>query len=351
MFTHPLLLAQDSSDGSPAERVDSAVNDVTSWWNNPSTRDLFVARPLKILLIIVVAMLLNWLANRIINRATQRGITNAAALLNREANDTPQARSKENRRQQRMRTLANVGRSIAAIIIWTWAVLAVLDQLDVNVAPLIASAGIVGVAIGFGAQSLVKDFFSGMFILLENQYGVGDTIEVGSITGEVEEMTLRITTIRDMDGTLWYVRNGDIDQVGNHSDRFSIARLQIPVSIMANPDQASRVIEDAAVAAASEPAMRGKVIETPAMLGPSDFTPTYVSFRLAVKTMPGEQWAVARHLQHRILAALHEAGVVLTPMDSVLVDYVDHNGQRTNPHDKEHDKEIADGHHPDNTAR
>ena len=310
------------------ERVDEAVTGVTNWWNNPDTQEMLIQRPLKILLIIIVALVLNWLARGIIRRATRRGI-DRTPLLAPEVDDTPQSRAQEARRQQRMKTLGNVGRSVAAIVIWTWAALAVLDQLGVNVAPLIASAGVVGVAIGFGAQSLVKDFFSGMFILIENQFGVGDTIQVGDIVGEVEEMSLRITTIRDIDGALWHVRNGDIDQVGNHSARFSTARLQIPVSLMANPDKVSRVIEDAATAACHDPEIRDLVMGTPTMLGPSDFNPTYVSFRLTVTTMPGEQWAVARHLNHRILAALHAQDVVLTAMDSVLVEMKENNGNRS----------------------
>ncbi len=311
-----------------AEKVDEAVTGVTSWWNDPETQDILIQRPLKILLIIVVALVLNWLARSIIHRATRRGIERTP-LLASEAEDTPQYRAQEARRQQRMRTLGNVGRSVAVIVIWTWAALAVLDQLGVNVAPLIASAGVVGVAIGFGAQSLVKDFFSGMFILIENQFGVGDTIQVGDIVGEVEMMTLRITTIRDMDGALWHVRNGDIDQVGNHSARFSTARLQIPVSLMANPDKVSRVIEDTAIAACRDPEIRDVVMGTPAMLGPSEFNPTYVSFRLTVQTMPGQQWAVARHLNHRVLAALHQEDVVLTAMDSVLVEMKENRGDQS----------------------
>lgn len=311
-----------------AEKVDEAVTGVTSWWNDPETQDILIQRPLKILLIIVVALVLNWLARSIIHRATRRGM-DRTPLLTPEADDTPQSRAQEARRQQRMRTLGNVGRSVAVIVIWTWAALAVLDQLGVNVAPLIASAGVVGVAIGFGAQSLVKDFFSGMFILIENQFGVGDTIQVGDIVGEVEMMTLRITTIRDMDGALWHVRNGDIDQVGNHSARFSTARLQIPVSLMADPDKVSRVIEDTAIAACRDPEIRDVVMGTPAMLGPSEFNPTYVSFRLTVQTMPGQQWAVARHLNHRVLAALHQEDVVLTAMDSVLVEMKENRGDQS----------------------
>lgn len=326
-FTPDATLAAEGEETSDtSERVDSAVNDVTSWWNDPATRDVFVQRPLKILLILLVAIVLNWLATRLINSATRRGIESTSNLRGLELDDSQQGRAQEIRRQQRMRTLANVGRSLAAIVIWTWAVLAILDQLDVNVAPLIASAGVVGVAIGFGAQSLVKDFVTGMFILIENQYGVGDTIEVNGVVGEVEEMTLRLTTIRDMDGALWYIRNGDIDKVGNHSIQYSVARMQIPVSLMADPDQANKVIEEAALSAAKDPEVRDMIMEEPKMLGPSDFTPNYVSYRLTVKTMPGKQWAVARHMHHRILSELHHANVVLTPMDSVLVEFNDTKG-------------------------
>ena len=311
-----------------SEKVDEAVTGVSNWWNDPATHEMLVERPLKILLILVVALVLSWVARKVINRATRHGIERTP-LITPEVDDTLQSRAQEARRAQRMKTLGNVGRSVAAIVIWTWAALAVLDQLGVNVAPLIASAGVVGVAIGFGAQSLVKDFFSGMFILIENQFGVGDTIQVGDVVGEVEEMSLRITTLRDIDGALWHVRNGDINLVGNHSARFSTARLQIPVSVMANPDKVSRVIEDTAAAACQDPEIRDVVMGSPTMLGPSEFNPTYVSFRLAVTTMPGEQWGVARHLNHRILAALHEQDVVLTAMDSVLVEMKENNGNRS----------------------
>ena len=307
------------------EKVDEAVTGVTNWWNNPDTHEMLIERPLKILLILVVALILSWLARGIIRRATRHGIERTP-LLSTAAEDTPQYRAQEARRQQRMKTLGNVGRSVAAIVIWTWAALAVLDQLGVNVAPLIASAGVVGVAIGFGAQSLVKDFFSGMFILIENQFGVGDTIQVGDVVGDVEEMTLRITTLRDIDGALWYIRNGDIDQVGNHSARFSTARLQIPVSVMADPDKVSATIEATAKRAIHDEPIRDLVMGEPEMLGASEFNPTYVSFRLAVKTMPGQQWTVARYLNHRILKDLHSEDVVLTAMDSVLVELKENNG-------------------------
>ena len=309
-----------------SQKVDEAVTGISAWWNNPETHEMFIERPIKILLILIVAVVLNWLANKIIRRATRHGIDRSRALITAEGRSEQQVRAQELRREQRLTTLSNVGRSVAAIVIWTWAVLAILDQAGVNVAPLIASAGVVGVAIGFGAQSLVKDFFSGMFILIENQFGVGDTIQVGDVVGDVEEMTLRITTLRDIDGALWYIRNGDIDQVGNHSARFSTARLQIPVSVMADPDKVSATIEATAKRAIHDEPIRDLVMGEPEMLGASEFNPTYVSFRLAVKTMPGQQWTVARYLNHRILKDLHSEDVVLTAMDSVLVELKENNG-------------------------
>lgn len=318
-YTCAVMDTQDAS-----EKVDQAVEGVTSWWNNPQTHELFIERPIKIVLILLVAIVLNWLANSIIRRATRQGIKRSN-VLKYEGRDAQQIRAQEKRRQQRMKTLANVGRSVAAIVIWAWAVLAVLDQLGVNVAPLIASAGVVGVAIGFGAQSLVKDFFSGVAILIENQFGVGDTIEVGDVVGDVEEMTLRITTLRDIDGALWYIRNGDIDRVGNHSARFSTARVQVPVSLMVDPDEVSRLIEETAVAGCQDKEVAELVMGTPRMLGPSEVTPDYMSFRVEVQTMPGMQWTVARYLNQRILAALHREGVVLTPRESVLVKQQEEN--------------------------
>lgn len=316
------LVAQEGVPVSAVPTVDDAVDGVSRWFKDPATQDMLIARPVKIILILLVATVLHGLANRIINRAAKNTINNPGGKIRggQEIKDTPQARSQEARRVQRVRTLANVGRSAAAIVIWVWAALAVLDQLGVNVAPLIASAGVLGVALGFGAQSLVKDFLTGIFMLIENQYGVGDTIEVNGITGDVEEMTLRITTIRDIDGTLWYIQNGNITSVGNHSDRYSIARLQIPVSLKADPDHARAVIERTARDASYDPEIKNLIIEDPVMLGASDFNPTYMSFRVSVNTVAGQQWTVARHMNQRILAGLQAAGIPLSSVNPVQVD-------------------------------
>ena len=322
------LLAAASND--TEARVDSAVSGLSTWWNDPDTQQNFVTRPLWILLIILVASVLQWVLNRLIRRGAENAIKNPGSGVpfrrgERDV-DSPQARSQEQRRQARIRTLSNVGRSAVAIVIWVWAIMAILDQLGVNVAPLVASAGIVGVALGFGAQSLVKDFLSGMFILLENQYGVGDVIAVNDVEGTVEDMTMRITTLRDIDGTLWYIRNGNIEQVGNNSDRFSVARMEVPVSLFADPSKAADVILDAARAAAQSERIRRDIIGEPELLGVSSFTTDHLTYRVTVNTMPGAQWGVSRFMYEQILEAMQEADVRLPGSEPTLV--------RNDPRDK-----------------
>lgn len=309
----------------PAETIDT----VTTWWDNPLTQQWLVERPIHIAIIIVVALLLHWLARRVITKLADASISNgglqrkrlprmplmrggASKRVRREQDSQIDAleKARENRRISRIRTLANVARSAAAIFVWAWAALAILSSLDVNIAPLIASAGVVGVALGFGAQSLVKDFISGIFMLLEDQYGIGDTIDLGNgVFGDVEEITLRITTVRDIDGALWYVRNGEIMQVANHSDEYSVARLQIPVGLNNNHRQASTIIEAALADAVREPELAGLVVEAPELKGISEIQPDYASYRATVKTLPGKQWDVQRALQAKVLEAMEDNGI------------------------------------------
>ena len=224
--------------------------------------------------------------------------------------DKALASTNEARRVSRIQTLAGVGRSAVTIFVWVWAVLAILDKLGVNVAPLVASAGVVGVALGFGAQALVKDFLSGIFMLMEDQYGIGDTIDLGNgVFGDVESISLRITTVRDIDGALWYVRNGEILQVANHSDRYSVARIQVPVALSNDPDKAFSVINAAAADASHDPTIRDIILAEPTVNGMSGLEVDHMSYRVSVKTLPGKQWDVQRALQSKILSAMHAEGI------------------------------------------
>ncbi len=299
-----------------ASASDNTVDAVTQWWQSEHMRSWLVDKPIGIALILIVAIVGNWLLRRLITKLADNSIKKgklSSPLSPRKTHvetDKALASTNEARRVSRIQTLAGVGRSAVTIFVWVWAVLAILDKLGVNVAPLVASAGVVGVALGFGAQALVKDFLSGIFMLMEDQYGIGDTIDLGNgVFGDVESISLRITTVRDIDGALWYVRNGEILQVANHSDRYSVARIQVPVALSNDPDKAFSVISAAAADASHAPTIRDIILAEPTVNGMSGLEVDHMSYRVSVKTLPGKQWDVQRALQSRILSAMHAEGI------------------------------------------
>jgi small conductance mechanosensitive channel len=179
-----------------------------------------------------------------------------------------------------------------------------------NLAPVLASAGILGVAIGFGAQNVVKDFLSGVFMMLEDQYGVGDVVDVGEASGTVEAVGLRITTMRDVNGTVWYVRNGEILRVGNKSQGFAVAVVDVPIGYGADVEQATAVIDQVATDLTGNEPVSDDVLEPPQVLGVERVSATEgIMLRLTVKVRPGRQWAVQRSLRARIMAAFEDAGI------------------------------------------
>ncbi len=167
------------------------------------------------------------------------------------------------RSASRARTLGTVLRGIASAVIWTIAVTIILGELGVNLGPLIAGAGIAGVAIGFGAQSLVKDFLAGIFMLVEDQFGVGDVIDAGAATGTVEAITLRTTRLRDVQGTVWHIPNGEIARVGNMSQQWARALLDVEVAWGTDVDTVQLVIQAVADEMWGEAAWRRKMLEPP----------------------------------------------------------------------------------------
>ncbi|RJL22836.1 mechanosensitive ion channel family protein [Bailinhaonella thermotolerans] len=213
------------------------------------------------------------------------------------------------RRRQRTETLGSVLRSIASILILGTAVLMMLQRLGFNLAPLLASASVVGVAVGFGAQNIVKDFLAGVFMLLEDQYGVGDVIDVGQAKGTVEAVSLRITRLRDINGAVWYVRNGEITRVGNESQGWARAVLDIPVAYTADVSRVREVLRETAVRMWEDEAYHGAVIlEEPEVWGVEALSTDSVVMRVVVKTVPLKQWEVARELRVRVKQALDEEG-------------------------------------------
>ncbi|WP_206795334.1 mechanosensitive ion channel family protein [Amycolatopsis sp. MtRt-6] len=271
-----------------------------------------ITKPVKILMIVVIAFLIRMLLRRLINRVTTLPKTGGKlpSLLRPLRERAPEVLGSAviERRRQRAKTIGSVLKSMSTFLIYGLAFILVLGELGINLGPIIASAGIIGVAIGFGAQNLVKDFLSGIFMMVEDQYGVGDVVDVGEASGTVESVGLRITTLRDVKGTVWYVRNGEVLRVGNSSQGFAVAVVDVPLSYTADVERATTVLADAASAATEGEALKDNVLEPPEMLGVESVTPEGLSLRLTVKVRPGKQWAVQRALRAQLLAALEEAG-------------------------------------------
>ena len=272
-----------------------------------------ITKPLKILLILLIAFVVRYLLRRLIARVTtlpRRG-GKLPAMLRPLRERAPEVLGSAviERRRQRATTVGSVLKSMATFLVYGLAFVLVLGELGLDLGPIIASAGIIGVAIGFGAQNLVKDFLSGIFMMVEDQYGVGDVVDVGEATGTVEAVGLRITTLRDVKGTVWYVRNGEVLRVGNSSQGFAVALVDVPVGYSADTERASAVLIEAATSAAESETLAPHVLEPPEMLGVESVTPETITLRLTVKVRPGKQWIVQRALRGQLLAALEEAGI------------------------------------------
>ena len=238
----------------------------------------------------------------------------ASATLNvNEAAARVEVAMVDERRHQRVRALGQILRSAASVTIFAVAGLVMLGDLGINLAPLLASAGVAGIAIGFGAQNLVRDYLTGIFILLEDQYGVGDSISVGKVTGSVETMTLRITRLRDVNGVVWHIRNGTIDRVGNQSQGWARAVVDFPVPYTADLGTIRGILAEVADSAWADPALRGAMLEKPEVWGAQDVSSSEVTMRLVARTAPLRQWETERELRARVKDALDAAGVSAAP--------------------------------------
>jgi small-conductance mechanosensitive channel len=279
-----------------------------------------VAGLIAIVLVLLIALILRKMAHRLITRVVRRASSSRASLAGRlrgREPSTPEGLDAivAERRRQRAETIGSVLKHIASIVILGTAVLTVLDRLAIPIAPLLTSVGIVGVAIGFGAQELVKDFIAGMFMLLEDQYGVGDVIDAGaavgaSTVGTVEAVTLRITRLRDIDGRVWYIRNGTITRVGNESQGWSRAAVDVPVAYTADIPAVRELLEKVADEIWLDPSFRDSVIvEEPQVWGIEQISGTAIIFRISAKTLPSKQAQVARELRIRVKSALDRASI------------------------------------------
>ncbi len=284
-------------------------------WKLPEGKayDWFVATPGAIALIIVIGLAFRWFVCRAIDRLVHRASKGAVPgmIANSKAGEfladlKPAVHA---RRQQRTETMGSLLKSIATGLIFAVVGVTVLSKLGIDIAPIIASAGIVGVALGFGAQNLVKDFLSGIFMILEDQYGVGDTVDLGEATGTVEAVSLRVTRLRDVNGTVWYVRNGEILRVGNQSQNWARTVLDVTVSYEADLDKVQEILQDVATSTYEEPQFHDVIIEAPEVWGVERFDKDGVVVRVVLKTAPAQQWLVARAMRRRIKSEFDRAGI------------------------------------------
>jgi moderate conductance mechanosensitive channel len=282
------------------------------WW-----ADVLVDNPLKLAGLLLIALLTRYLLHRLIDR----GVARAAAteppdrlLGSRRAARVVLGGTGvySERRALRAATLGSLLKSIVTAVIGVIVVVMAMEILGYPIGPLIASAGILGVALGFGAQNLVKDFLGGIFMLLEDQYGVGDAIDMGHASGTVEGVGLRVTRMRAVDGTVWYVRNGEVVRVGNSSHGWARAVLDVPVAYGQDSERARALVEQVAAELAADPEWSEHVLEAPEVWGVEDVQADAYLLRLVVKTEPLQQWPVARELRERIMRTFTAEGVEIS---------------------------------------
>lgn len=220
------------------------------------------------------------------------------------------------RRSQRATALASVLSNAASVTIFTVAGVIILGDLGLNLAPVLASAGVLGIAIGFGAQNLVKDFLAGIFMLLEDQYGVGDYVDIGSVAGTVEAVSLRITRLRDVNGVVWHIRNGTIKRAGNETHGWARAVVDFPVPYQVPVAEARVSLERAAVSMWEEPAWHALMLDRPQVWGVQDVSSDTVLIRIAVRTVPQGKADVTRELRERLKDGLDASATAsLVPAD------------------------------------
>ena len=275
--------------------------------------------PLTIALILVVALVSRTLLHRVIDRVVRgmvAGNAHERPGSERRRGAVPGMSSLQllsERRRQRAETMGSILRSVVSVFVFALAFCLVLGELGINLAPIVASAGIAGVALGFGAQTLVKDFLSGVFMILEDQYGVGDVIDTGFASGTVEEVGLRVTRIRDLNGVVWYVRNGEILRIGNRSQGWSLAVVDVAVAFDTDLDVVRGLVGDIGDGMLEDPDFSDKLLEPPVVMGVESVAGEAVTVRITARSAPQESITVARELRERLKDRFDVEGIRVPP--------------------------------------
>ena len=277
-----------------------------------------VASILEPFLIIVLVLIAATLVLRFVRRALRRMIDRAkgpgsvlpGGVFGSGREFDEEGRALLARREQRAEALGTLAESVLRVLVWGFAILTALGTVGVNLAPLIAGAGVLGVAIGFGAQDIVKDFLSGVIMLVEDQFGVGDVIDAGAASGVVEEVSLRTTRLRDVNGVVWHIPNGSIGRVGNMTQEWSRMLIDVDVAYETDVDRAIVLLGDILGRFQEREDVREVLLGDPMEVwGVTALGDSSVSIRVVAKTVPGEQWALGRLFRQVVKRELEAAGI------------------------------------------
>lgn len=271
------------------------MNDLTRHWNE-TILPWLASHGLRIILIAVGAWVLGKLLNKFIDKAVRMAIV-------------PDATHPIDSEKKREDTLISILSATATISLISIAGLMILAEIGVMIGPILAGAGIVGLAFGFGGQYLIRDIITGLFIILESQYRIGDSIAVDGVSGAVERISLRMTTLRDMDGTVHHIPHGEIKRVSNKSKAFSRINLDVGVSYSADLSKVVAVINETGIAFAAEKEFAEFMIDAPHFLRVQDLGDSSVVVKIVGDTLPGKQWMLMGELRLRIKNAFDKAGI------------------------------------------
>ncbi|WGD36428.1 mechanosensitive ion channel family protein [Lysinibacter sp. HNR] len=293
---------------------DLVTGTATTFWAQLMSFYQTYERPINIVVIVLLAIVIRFLAIKTIHKVVAQIVTGAKKSQN--VDDTQAIIGSPllaARLVQRTRTLGSVSNNLITIIVSAVAIVLAMQQLDVNLTAILASAGIVAAGLAFGAQNIVRDVLNGIFMVFEDQLGVGDIVEINEVSGRVEAVGIRITQVRDVNGTLWFIRNGEIARVGNRSHEWSRAILDLAINSDADLDNAKEIIQHAAEVVVKQPLVATRILEPPQVWGVEYVTGEQAIIRLVVKTRSGSQWDIARILREELKKELDDAGITLSP--------------------------------------
>ncbi len=297
----------DSGTGEPCENLGLGCEWLFEATGNERLSEILswvLGTPLKIAIIVIVAMFLNkWLRRKVTDYADK------LETITEDHGEQVVTDRSVDRAEERAATLSSFVRSLITVIIYGFAGIMILEVIGFGVVTVIAGAGIAGVAIAFGAQSVVEDLLKGLFMIIEDQFGVGDRIDVGSVEGFVERVTLRTTVIRDPEGRIWHIPNSEIARVRNETQHWSRSRLEVGVSYSADLRQASDLIEQTARSLAEEDPWNDHIQEAPELKGVQSLGDDAVLLLVDTRLPPDQRRGFERALWQRLKEALEEAGI------------------------------------------